>query len=44
MGCNPPLMSQGHMDAPHTSQASPTPQGSGEDTDNRCSTPYPVSS
>ena len=45
MGSNPPPpMSQGHMEAPHTSYASPTPQGRGEDTHNRCPTPYPVSS
>ena len=37
MGSNPPPMSQGHMEAP-------TPQGRGEDTDNRCPTPYPVPS
>ena len=40
----PPSMSQGHMEAQHTSYASPMPQGRGEDTENRCPTPYPVSS
>ena len=39
MGSNPPPpMSRGHM------EASPTPQGRGEDTDNQRPTPYSVSS
>ena len=44
MGSKPPPMSQGHMEGPHTSEASPMPQERGEDTQNRCPTPYPVSS